>query len=324
VLEDAVLTFNPGESGRKWDLALVPSTWLGRLEQHHAILEVPAHHWQRLQEVASPLALLAGQSGGKMVGYPLLAQVPVLIYSPTYFVHAPTSLESLVRAPFPAEVLPLALNLHDLNLMVPLLASALGKEAGLRPEELGEAWAKLQKLLAPALGSQGLLLGLEPHSEALQAQLFAQGKLAAFVGGPEAVAALQDGPTPVAVLAIPPACEGCRTPRPWASFISVAVSALAPYPDLAQGTALALASPGQNVQLAGAANALPVVGPQEAVALVENKPGMLGVLRALAAARLAPPEDEWQALKEAWEALLLSLSQAQSSGLQEGNGRSKR
>lgn len=312
VFEEAVEVFTPPTEGVGWDLALVPSTWLPRLEKRQAILEVPVHHVQRLSQAVSPLALLAASGQGKTLGYPLAVDVPALFLNPRFFPQVPTSLAALVSTPLPPGVLPLGLDLRSPSVVFPLL----NRLQGAPPEnDVALAIQALKGLVAnlPTGTPLSLQLWTVPFAESAQAQLFVEGRLAAFVGGARAAALMEKARVPYLVVPVPPLCEGCQAPKPWAQVTTVVVNSLCPFPDLAQKLALELTLPDRNVRLNLALNTLPVVGGAEESKILAQTPSLFGFQRALDTATvmtLDAASETWQQ----WELALERFLEEQTNG----------
>lgn len=302
VFEEAVEVFTPHAEGGGWDLALVPSPWLLRLDKRQAILEVPVHHVQRLSRAVSPLALLAASGQGRTLGYPLSVDVPALFLNPRFFPQVPTSLEALVSTPLPAGVLPLGLDLKNPRVVFPLLNSLPGAPPN---PDVALATRALAGLVAKLAGEAPLSLQLwtVPFAESAQAQLFVEGKLAAFVGGPRAAAFMEKVQAPYRVVPIPPLCEGCPAPKPWAQVTTVVVNSLCPFPDLAQKLVLELTSPDRNVRLNLAMNTLPVVGGAEESKVLAQIPSLFGFQRALDTAAVMTLDESSETWQQ-WELVL--------------------
>ncbi|MFN3413080.1 MAG: extracellular solute-binding protein [Thermoanaerobaculum sp.] len=309
VFEEVVEVFTPHAEGGGWDLAVVPTTWLSRLEKRQAILEVPVHHVQKLSQAVSPLALLATSTQGKTLGYPLSVDVPALFVNPRFFPQLPTSLMALVSSPLPPGVLPLGLDLRSPSKVFPLLTRGNGTPSN---PDLTEVIQALKELLA-SLGSAAPLslhLWTVPFAESVQAQLFVEGKLAAFVGGPKAAALMEAVKAPYVVVPVPPLCEGCQAPKPWAQVTAVVVNSLCPFPDLAQKLALELALPDRNVRLNLAINTLPVLGGGEGSQILAQRPSLFGFQRALDTATVMTL-DESSPTWQQWELALGHLTEEQ-------------
>lgn len=311
VFEEAVEVFTPQTEGGGWDLAVVPSSWLSRLGKRQAILEVPVHHLQRLSQAVSPLALLAASWQGKTFGYPLAVDVPVLFLNPRFFPQVPSSLVALVSTPLPAGVLPLGLDLRSPGVVFPLLSSSPAEAPN---PDVALAMQALKGLVAklPRDASVSLQLWTVPFAESAQAQLFVEGKLAAFVGGPRAAALMEKVKMPYVVVPIPPLCDGCQSPKPWAQVTTVVVNSLCPFPDLAQKLALDLALPDRNVRLSLSMNTLPVVGSAEESKVLAQTPSLFGFQRALDTATvmtLDATSETWQQ----WELALESFLEEQTN-----------
>jgi len=309
LLQESVFAFDPENKKSRWDLALVPASWLERLGRQRSILEVPIQHVQQLQRAVVPLAMLAVAWGESTWGYPMALDAPALIYNPALVPTPPTTLAAVARLAVPEGVLPLAVDLADLDAVLPLLAAAQGLDNPQDLKDLGQAWDRFVASVGPALAYPGALsVWLAPNAQAAQAQLFAEGKLAAFVGGAQADAILDKVGVPRSVVPLPPPCDRCPQPRPWARCIALVVSSSCAYPDLAQALAEKLASSRRNVAFSAATGMLPVLGGQETTAFLLEDPDKLGFLRALGVARLAPPDPERMSLATLWEAKFLHLN----------------
>lgn len=309
VLEETVVAFNPQSSGGRWDLAIVPSTWLERLRQRQAILEVPAGHVQRLQQAASSLALLAVSPQGQTLGYPLSVDVPALFVNPRLFPQVPTSLAAVAAAPFPSGVLPLGLNLRSPGQVTPWFPGSGSVEPSAATAWPYESLRKIEMALAPALEfPETLRLWTVPFAETVQAQLFAEGRLAAFVAGPQFVGLLEALKVPFRIFPLPPLCEGCEAPKVGARVCAVVINYFCPYPDVAQKIALELALPERNVRLNLERNTLPVVGGGEESKILAQTPGLLGFRRALGLAKVAQVDETSKAWQQ-WEQAVISWVQ---------------
>ncbi len=312
VLEEATGAFTPPTESNSWDLALVPSSWLLRLEKRQAILEVPIHHVQRLSQAVSPLALLAANAQGKILGYPLSINVPVLFLNPQFFPEVPTSLAALVATPLPPGVLPLGLDLRTPSTVFPLLE---GGQTTQGDQNVAAGTNALKELLAK-LGPKARLtlqLWTVPYAESAQAQLFVEGKLAAFVGGPRAAALMETVKAPYLVVSVPPWCESCQAPKPWAQVTVVVVNSFCPFPDLAEKLALELTSPDRNVRLNLAMNTLPVVGGAEESQILAQNPFLFRFRRALDMATVMTL-DETSETWQQWELALERFLADQTNG----------
>lgn len=312
VLEDTVMAFSPQSGGGRWDLAIVPATWLARLRQRQAILEVPVNHVQRLQEGVSSLALLAVSPQGQTLGYPLSVDVPALYVNPRLFPQIPTSLEAVAKAPLPPNVLPLGLNLRSPDQVSSWLQEARGAEPGTALSRPQETLVRIETTLAAALAfPETLRLWTVSFAENAQAQLFAEGKLAAFVGGPQFANLFEALHAPYRIFPLPPLCEGCEAPQVGARVCAVVINSFCPFPDMAQKIALELSLPERNVRLNLKRNTLPVVGGAEESKVLEQKPGLLGFQRALGSARVTQM-DETSERWQQWEQVLTSWIQSRA------------
>ncbi|MGC8915560.1 MAG: extracellular solute-binding protein [Thermoanaerobaculum sp.] len=300
VLEESVGALASQGASSRWDVAIVPSTWLGRLHQRQAILEVPAYQLRRLQTSVSPLALLAVTVEGTALAYPFSVDVPALFYNPRYFPQSPASLAEILAAHLPAGVLPLGLDLHDPNQVFPLFLAPTGAKFGATKTAEDAAYACMRLL---GSGPDRLFLWrlwTEPFAGKAQAQFFAEGRLAALVGGPQLLRLFETLKVPYAIASLPPSCSGCEPPRTQARVAALVVNSLCPYPDLAQRLALALASPERNLEINVATNTLPVVGSAEESQILAANPSLFRFQRVLDTATLAPL-DEASEVWEKWE-----------------------
>lgn len=302
---------------RPWDLAIVPSSWLRVLARQQVIREVPGHHVQQMEDATALLALLGMQVDGRTMAYPIAADVVALIFNTSLVPKEPSCLAELAQLSLPPGIMPLALNLTEYSLALPLLASAVGATTTLEKSKLPEALAALRQQLSPALGNgETWKLCLEPQAEAVFAELFAEQRLAAFIGSPKVLEVLAAAKVPFRVVPVPPPCPNCPAPRPWASFLTAVVSVACPYPDLAQQVGLELAIGQGNLAINLAMRTLPVLAGEESAKLLQDFPELFGFSRALAAAQLTPPEKEELEYEKQWakelSAILLSLPTAHS------------
>lgn len=316
VLEETVLAFNPQSNSARWDLAVVPSTWLLRLHQRQAILEVPMSHVQKLQQAVSALALLATSPQGKTLGYPFSVDIPALYLNPRFFPQIPTSLQALAATRLPAGVLPLGLDLRSPSQIFLWLPPAEATETTLTQTAARQTLNRLATVLAPALAfPESFPLWTVSSAQSVQAQLFAEGKLAAFVAGAQFVGLLETLKVPYRVTPLPPLCEGCDPPRPRARVTAVVVNSFCHYPDLAEKVALELALPERNLRLNSARHTLPVLGSGEESQILARNPGLLGFQRALVSASVATLDEAgepWQAWELALADFLRQRAQVQS------------
>ncbi|MGQ9752302.1 MAG: extracellular solute-binding protein [Thermoanaerobaculaceae bacterium] len=295
-----------------WDLAIVPSSWLRVLARQQVILEVPGHHVQQMEEATALPALLGMQVDGRTMAYPIAADVVALIFNASLVPKEPSCLAELGHLSLPPGTMPLALNLTEYSLALPLLASAVGATTTLEESKLSEALAALRQQLSPALGhGETWKLCLEPQAEAVFAQLFAEQRLAAFVGSPKVLGVLAASKVPFRVVPVPPPCPNCPAPRPWASFLTAVVNVACPYPDLAQRVGLELAIHQENLAMNLAMRTLPVLAGDESAKLLGDFPELFGFYRALAAAQLTPGLKEELEYEKRWAKelgeILLSL-----------------
>lgn len=290
---------------RPWDLAIVPSSWVGALARQQVILEVPHHHMQHMEDTAVPLAVKGMRLDGRIMAYPLAADVAAFIFNTSLIPKEPSSLGELGH--LPEGILPLALDLTEYSLALPLLASAVGATAALEESKLPEALAALRQNFPAGDDEEIWKLCLEPQGQAVFAQLFVEGRLAAFIGNSKVLGVLKGAKMPFRVVPVPPLCPNCPAPKPWASFLAAVVSVACPYPDIAQGIALELATGQENLALNSALRTLPVLTGDESAKLLADFPELFGFYRALSAAQLTPePKLEYEWAKELNE-ILLSL-----------------
>ncbi len=274
------------------DLAVVPNEWLGRLAQRGMLAELPPSRVGALQQALVGQAILAVTEGDRVLAYPLSGEVLAFIYNPRFFSSPPRTIDEVVANPsLPAGVVPFAFDISSPQHVLPLAAS-LGH---LTADETGVPFldeavlAELVQRLAP-LWRDGRTWRLFRGAdlESLHVQLFAEGRLASFIGGPWLLDALHSAGQPVAVLPIPPFTAGGSPGGTLVAYQCVAVSQQTPWLDLALEVGARLSTSEVNDRLNQAIRRLPVRVEAYRSHSFVHSPGIPGFLRALEEGRSLP------------------------------------
>lgn len=270
------------------DLVIVPNAWLGQLAQRGTITELPLSRVAHLQEQLVGQALLAVSDRDRVLAYPVSAEVFAFVYNPKYFTSPPASIEEVLAAALPSDTLPFACDLTNPFHVVPLLESLGGIEF-----TSGDVltWNKaslieLFRRLAPLWKDEGAWRTCRGEDlESLQVQLFAEGRLASFLGGPWLLEALDKTGQPLAVDPIPSLVKGGPPVHSLVSYQCAAVLQQSAWVDLALDLAERLTDRNTNDRLNRLTRRLPVRADayrsQEAV----RSAGTVGFLRALEGGR---------------------------------------
>ena len=290
------------------DLLIVPNYWLGRLAERGIIGEIPLPRVVALQSRVVGQALLAASRGGQLLGFPISASVLALVYDPTRFPAPPATIDDLLAAPLPPDVLPFALDLGDPYQLAALVACFDGlqptSDGGLiwRDEATLEVLRRLDRLWSRreawrACRGQDL--------ESLQLQLFAEGRLASFVAGPRLIEPLERLGRPFAVVPLPGFAGAPAPATALVSYQCAAVVRQSRWIDLGMDVASRLLDDEANDRLNHATRGLPVLGgayqSPEAIA----SPATVGFLRALENGRPFPASADWQ---QTFEAIAVRLA----------------
>jgi len=189
---------------------IVPNAWLGQLAQRGTITELPLSRVAHLQEQLVGQALLAVSDRDRVLAYPLALRCSPLFTTPsTSRRHLRASRKSWLQRCL--DTLPFACDLTNPFHVVPLLESLGGIEF-----TSGDVltWNKaslieLFRRLAPLWKDEGAWRTCRGEDlESLQVQLFAEGRLASFLGGPWLLEALDKTGQPLAVDPIPSLVKG--------------------------------------------------------------------------------------------------------------------
>ena len=289
-LYDYLLQNQPRDSLEALDIAVVPSQWLGLLAQREIIAELPSSSVEFLEPRLVSQALVAARDRNAVLGFPLSAEVHALVYAPQVFPHEPRTWEEILAAPLPSGMLPFAMDLGDPYQLAPFLSSLQGS---LLAPDGSLAWpraltADCLNRLAPAWKRAGVWRAFHGQGvQSLQLQLFAEGRLASFVGGPWLLPALDALGRRYAVMPIPPLAGAPHPAQSVVSYQCLVVSRRSPWVDLAFEVGVRLLADEPSANLAQATHHLPVL----ASAYRDERgaaTGRVGFLRALEAGQAFP------------------------------------
>jgi hypothetical protein len=293
------------------DLAVVPNDWLTPLAQRGLLAELPASRVATLQERLVGQALLAVTEGDRVLAYPLSAEVVAFIYNPHFFPVPPRNLEEVVSATsLPPGVVPFAFDLTDPSHVAPLATSLEGgrvDEAGL-PRIDTPLLLALFGRLAPLWSCPDCWRLFHGEDlESLHVQLFAEGRLASFLGGPWLLEALEPAGQPFVVVPVPPFLAGSEAGGAFVGYQCVVVREHTPWLDLALEVGARLATSEVNDRLNGVIRRLPVRAEAYRSRRSLETSGILGFLRALETGRYLPPGEPGLARLEQLRQTLLRL-----------------
>ncbi len=295
-LNDYLARPQPLAGRESLDLAIVPHHWLGQLAQREVIGELPVERAQFLRQRLVGQALLAVSDGDRVLGYPISAEVLALVYDPTVFPHPPRTLDEILATRFPAGVLPFALDVSSPTALAPLVGALQGR---LIDADGNLVWS--QPAVAATLERLRVVWGTPAgwrafrgsDLESLQVQLYATGRLAAFVAGPWLLPALEAVGRPFAVMPIPE-FEGAPAPaRALVGYQCVIVSRESRWGDLALEVGARLLREDSSERINRANRRLPVL-----LSAYESKQGLtsngsFGFLRALEQGQFVPGTPRW-------------------------------
>lgn len=279
------------------DLLVVPNFWLGRLAERGIIDEIPLPQVLALQSRVVGQALLAASREGQLLGFPLSASVLALVYDPALFPAPPTTLDDLLTAPLPTDVIPLALDLGDPYQIAAFVACFEGlqptSDGGLLWRE--EATVEVLRRLGPLWSHPEAWRSCRGQDlESLQFQLFAEGRLASFVAAPHLIEALERLGRPFAVVPLPGFAGAPAPATALVSYDCAAVVRQSRWIDLGIEVGRMLLDDEANSRLNRATRGLSVLasayGSREAIA----SPATVGFLRALEGGRPFPASADWQ------------------------------
>lgn len=292
VLQELLTRQAPAVEETHLDLAVVPNDWLPRLAQRGVLAELPPSRIAAMQEQLFGQAVLAVTEGDRVLAYPLSGEVLAFVYNSRFFPSPPRSIDDVVASvALPPGVVPFAFDVANPQHVVPLAAS-LG---ALPPDETGVppvTSALLDELLsrlAPiwANGSTWRLFHGD-DLESLHVQLFAEGRLASFIGGPWLLEALEASGQPVGVLPIPPVTAAGTGSAAFVGYQCVGVIQTTPWLDVALEVGARLSTGEANDRLNRVIRRLPVRAEAYRSRSSMQTPGTLGFLRALEEGRSLP------------------------------------
>ena len=295
-LNDYLARPQPLAGRESLDLAIVPHHWLGQLAQREVIGELPAERAQFLRQRLVGQALLAVSNGDRVLGYPISAEVLGLIYDPTVFPHPPRTIDEILATRFPQGVIPFALDVSSSTDLAPLVGSLQGRLIDADGNLVWSQPAVVETLerLRPAWGTPaGWRAFRGSDLESLQVQLYASGRLAAFVGGPWLLPALEAVGRPFAVMPIPEFSGAPAPARALVGYQCVIVSRESRWGDLALEVGARLLREDSCERINRANRRLPVL-----LSAYESKQGLtsagsFGFLRALEQGQFVPGTPRW-------------------------------
>ncbi|MEP0773090.1 MAG: extracellular solute-binding protein [Acidobacteriota bacterium] len=296
-LHERLLSEGGPDPASDLDLALIPNDWFGVLTERALIGELPAQQANVLREHVVTEALLAVSQDDRLFGYPISAEVLVLVYNPRLLPREPRSLDDLFSAPLAPGVVPFSIDLANIYHLTPLLASY--QESMTRPDG-SFAWdpaaaARVFRSLAPLWNdpaARSIATATDPAS--LHVQLFAEERLASFVAGPWLIPALASVGRPYAVAPIPPFRGSLHPARALVGYQSLVVIRQSPWGDLAHNVAMRLLDAESQLHLAARTARLPVVRGAFASGAATANPASLGFLRAMENGQTMPSTAVWE------------------------------
>jgi arabinogalactan oligomer/maltooligosaccharide transport system substrate-binding protein len=291
-LNDYLLRSQPTTAPGALDLVVVPNDWLVQLSERELLAELPFAQVASLRERLVRQALLAVSTADRVLAFPVSAEVLALVYDPARFPSPPQTLDEILRATLPEGVQPFALNLLSAAHVAPLVSSF---EGTLLDRDGNFVWrdsgllAVLQRL-APLwrfAGAWEACRGNDPES--LQLQLFIEGKLASFIGGPWLLEALEASGRPFAVMPIPGFADSPSPAQALVGYQCVAVTRETEWVDLAIEVAASFTDEATNEAINRATRRLPVLLDSYQNRRAMTSPGTVGFLRALESGQSFPP-----------------------------------
>lgn len=278
------------------DLIVVPNDWLGPLAERQVIVELPTARIEVARERLVRQALLAVTDGDRVLGYPLSAEVLALVYDPTLFGSAPATVEDLLRAKLPAGMMPFAFDIGSAYHLAPFVTSLQGPlvDASGNFAWNGDSAAEALERLRPAWQANGawpLFAGRDVES--LQLQLFAEGRLAAFLAGPWMLEALEKTGRTFAIGPVPRFVDSPHPARALVGYQCVAVAADSAWVDLGLEVGARLLDVETNERVNQGSRRLPVLLDAFHSAGAIQSPGTMGFLRALEEGQFFPTSTPW-------------------------------
>jgi arabinogalactan oligomer/maltooligosaccharide transport system substrate-binding protein len=295
-LNDYLLRSQPTASPGALDLVVVPNDWLVQLSERDLLAEIPLARVEALQERLVRQALLAVSDDDRVLAFPVSAEVLALVYDPGRFPSPPQTLDEILRAALPAGVQPFALNVLSPAHVAPLVTSFQG---ALLDRDGNFVWRDADLLavlerLAPLWrvpGAWEACRGNDPES--LQLQLFNDGKLASFIGGPWLLEALEASGRPFAVMPIPPFADSSNPAQALVGYQCIAVMRETAWVDVALEVAARFTDEAANEAINRATRRLPVLLASYQSRRAMTSAGTVGFLRALEAGQAFPPTASW-------------------------------
>jgi len=295
-LNDYLLRSQPASGPGLLDLVVIPSDWLVRLYERDLITELPVSRVEALEQHLVRQALLGVSDGDRVLAYPVSAEVLALIYDPARFASPPRTMDDILNAPLPNGVLPFALDVLNPTHLTPLVASLQGS---LLDRDGNFVWRAADLVsvvgrLAPLWRHQGAWeVCRSDDPESLQLQLFNEGMLASFVGGPWLLAALEASGRPFAVMPIPAFADSPHPARALVGYQCVAVLRETRWIDLALEVGASLTEEDASERINRATRRLPVLLSAYQSRRAMTAPGTVGFLRALEEGQAFPPSVNW-------------------------------
>jgi len=292
VLHELLTRQAPAAEELTVDLAVVPNDWLPQLAQRGVLAELPPSRIATLQEHLLGQAVLAVTEGSRVLAFPLSGEVVAFVYNSRFFPSPPRSLAEVIASPsLPPGVVPFAFDLSSPQHTVPLAASLGGlvpDETGVPPVTPALVTDLLQHLAPLWSNASAWRLFRGDDLESLHVQLFAEGRLASFIGGPWLLEALEPTGQPLGVLPIPPMTAGGATGGAFVGYQCVSVLQTTPWLDLALEVGARLSTGDANDRLNRVIRRLPVRAEAYRSRSSIQTSGALGFLRALEEGRSLP------------------------------------
>lgn len=310
-LRERLLSGSTPGSDSDLDIAVVPNDWLGVLAERMLIGELPAAQAEALRANVVSQALLAVSDNERLFAYPISAEALALVYNPRFLPGEPPTLDDILAADLPPDVVPFGIDLANVYHLAPLLASYGGS---VRNPDGSFAWASATlgavfRSLAPLWADPGwraISAAADPSS--LHVQLFAEERLASFVAGPWLVSALARVSPSFAVAPVPHFRDSPYPARALVGYQSLVVMRHSPWSDLAHTAALRLLAPDAQLRLSARTARLPVVRSAFTSGASVPNSASLGFLRAVEKGEPMPSSSRWeQGFRTAGERMRASL-----------------
>lgn len=313
-LRDFLFRRTAGVRDEGLDMAIVPNHMLGQLDDRGLLAEVPLAQAERLATLMLAPAWDAVNQGSRAVAVPVGSEVVALVYNPTLIDGPPRSLGDLasVRSRHPG-VYPFSMDIED-PLSIAGYAMA-GQHDGTRngPDRLRVPVHDLSRLIDRILArldqpTEWRLLRGAPL-ESMQIQLFAEGRLAAFLARPWLLGALEMMGVPLAVIPSPPIDAGDGQVRQLVSYQCIVVRADSPWVDLAFRLSERMSVEEVHQRLTTGTRHLPVLISSYRLGPPMRSDARLGFLRALEQGLTFPSSAQWDdGLRGLQEALQMEVT----------------